>query len=41
MNSHNHPEKRTYLLLTADPLHVGAGGYRLGRVDNAIVREPA
>jgi len=40
MNSHNHPEKRTYLLLTADPLHVGAGGYRLGRVDNAIVREP-
>jgi CRISPR-associated protein Cmr4 len=40
MNSQNHPEKRTYLLLTIDPLHVGMGGYRLGRVDNAIVREP-
>lgn len=24
-----------------DPLHIGAGGYRLGRVDNTIVREPA
>lgn len=33
-------ERRTYLLLTTDPLHVGVGGYRLGRVDNAIVREP-
>jgi len=40
MNSQKYPEKRTYLLLTADPLHVGVGGYRLGRVDNAIVREP-
>lgn len=40
MASQNHLEKRTYLLLTTDPLHVGAGGYRLGRVDNAIVREP-
>lgn len=29
-----------YLALTLDPLHVGAGGYRLGRVDNSIVREP-
>jgi len=28
-----------YLLLTLDPLHVGAGGYRLGRVDLSIVRE--
>jgi len=26
--------------MTLDPLHVGTGGYRLGRVDNAIVREP-
>jgi CRISPR-associated protein Cmr4 len=26
--------------LTLDPLHIGAGGYRLGRVDNTIVREP-
>ena len=24
-----------------DPLHIGAGGYRLGRVDNTIVRDPA
>ncbi len=29
-----------YLLLSLDPLHVGAGGYRLGRVDLSIVREP-
>ena len=26
--------------LTLDPLHIGAGGYRLGRVDNTILREP-
>ena len=29
-----------YLLLTLDPVHAGAGGYRLGRVDNSIAREP-
>ncbi len=29
-----------YLFMTLDPLHAGAGGYRLGRVDNSIVREP-
>jgi CRISPR-associated protein Cmr4 len=40
MAPQNRSEKRTYLLLTTDPLHVGTGGYRLGRVDNAIVREP-
>ncbi|HED04510.1 MAG TPA: type III-B CRISPR module RAMP protein Cmr4 [Candidatus Fraserbacteria bacterium] len=28
------------LLLTLDPVHIGTGGYRLGRVDNSIVREP-
>ena len=28
-----------YLALTLDPLHIGAGGYRLGRVDNTIVRD--
>lgn len=33
-------EHRRYLLMTADPVHVGTGGYRLGRVDNSIVREP-
>ncbi len=32
--------QRTYLLMTLDPVHPGAGGYRLGRVDNSIVREP-
>ncbi|MBP8944406.1 MAG: type III-B CRISPR module RAMP protein Cmr4 [Paludibacteraceae bacterium] len=35
----NSPEK--YLGKTLDPVHIGAGGYRLGRVDNTIVREPA
>ncbi len=34
------PEKFTYLIMTLDPVHVGTGGYRLGRVDNAIIREP-
>lgn len=29
----------TYLAMTLDPLHIGAGGYRLGRVDNTIVRD--
>ncbi len=30
----------TCYAITSDPLHIGAGGYRLGRVDNTIVREP-
>lgn len=29
-----------YLLMATDPVHIGTGGYRLGRVDNSIVREP-
>ena len=29
-----------YLLMTLDPTHIGTGGYRLGRVDNSITREP-
>jgi CRISPR-associated protein Cmr4 len=33
-------ELQRYLLMTVDPVHIGTGGYRLGRVDNAIVREP-
>lgn len=33
-------ERQRYLLMTLDPVHVGTGGYRLGRVDNSIVREP-
>lgn len=33
------PEK--YFALALDPIHIGTGGYRLGRVDNTIVRDPA
>lgn len=29
-----------YLIQTIDPVHIGTGGMRLGRVDNSIVREP-
>lgn len=32
--------KRTYLWMTVDPVHIGTGGYRLGRVDLSIAREP-
>lgn len=31
---------KTYYAMALDPIHVGTGGYRLGRVDNTIVREP-
>ncbi len=31
--------KRCYFI-TLDPVHIGTGDYRLGRVDNTIVREP-
>ena len=34
-------EKITYYSVALDPVHVGTGGYRLGRVDLTIVREPA
>jgi len=30
-----------YLALCLDPVHIGTGGYRLGRVDMSIVRDPA
>ncbi|RJO61288.1 type III-B CRISPR module RAMP protein Cmr4 [candidate division WS5 bacterium] len=33
-------DKRTYYAITLDPVHIGTGGYRLGRVDNTITREP-
>jgi len=33
-------QTQRYLLMTVDPVHIGTGGYRLGRVDNSIVREP-
>lgn len=29
-----------YLFMITDPVHIGTGGYRLGRVDNSIIREP-
>ncbi len=29
-----------FILMTLDPVHIGTGGYRLGRVDLSIVREP-
>lgn len=35
----NKPEK--YFGIALDPIHIGAGGYRLGGVENTIVREPA
>lgn len=33
-------ENHTYYGLALDPIHIGTGGYRLGRVDLSIVREP-
>lgn len=33
-------KRQRYLFMTLDPIHIGTGGYRLGRVDNSIVREP-
>ena len=41
MNKSQQPyEILKYFALTFDPIHVGTGGYRLGRVDMSIVREP-
>jgi len=34
------PVPVTLFYETLEPVHVGAGGYRLGRVDNTICREP-
>lgn len=39
MNNELEPKKVYARAL--DPIHIGAGGYRLGRVDNTIVRDPA
>lgn len=33
--------EHTLYLLALDPTHIGAGGYRLGRVDNSILRDAA
>ena len=30
---------KTYFGLASDPVHIGTGGYTLGRVDNPIVRD--
>jgi len=38
--SNNLYTQQRFLLMTLDPLHIGTGGYRLGRVDLSIVREP-
>jgi len=27
--------------MALDPIHIGTGGYHIGRVDNVIAREPA
>ena len=29
-----------FIIMTLEPAHIGTGGYRLGRVDNSIAREP-
>ena len=34
-------DMKRYYAIALDPIHVGTGGYRIGRVDNTIVREPA
>jgi len=34
-------ETKKYFGIALDPVHIGVGGYRLGGVDNTIVREPA
>jgi CRISPR-associated protein Cmr4 len=34
------PDVTKYFALALDPIHVGTGGMRLGRVDMSIVREP-
>jgi CRISPR-associated protein Cmr4 len=33
-------EQRRFAFLTLDPIHVGTGGFRLGRVDMPVAREP-
>ncbi len=33
-------EPKKYFGIALDPIHIGTGGYRVGSVDNTIVREP-
>lgn len=37
----NEKEPTKYLAKCLDPVHIGTGSFRLSRVDNSIVREPA
>lgn len=40
MDIKNEPYKsKKYLGMALDPIHIGTGGYRLGRVDNTIARD--
>ena len=32
-------EKKIYFAIAIDPIHIGTGGYTLGRVDNPTVRD--
>jgi CRISPR-associated protein Cmr4 len=32
-------ERKTYFSMAVDPIHIGTGGYTLGRVDNPILRD--
>ncbi len=32
--------QQRFVMMTLDPVHIGTGGYRLGRVDLSIAREP-
>ena len=34
-------EHYTYFIMATDPIHIGTGGYRIGRVDNSILRDPS
>jgi len=45
MNNENSPddpgkEAEKKFAFALDPIHIGAGGYQLGRVDNSIVKDP-
>lgn len=35
-----HYNTKRYLAVAIDPIHIGAGGHRLGRVDMTVVRDP-
>ncbi|NLJ48589.1 MAG: type III-B CRISPR module RAMP protein Cmr4 [Candidatus Atribacteria bacterium] len=39
--NNNGLKPKKFYMRALDPIHIGAGGYRLGRVDNTIVRDPA